>query len=55
MLTTVNVSRVQQIVGPEETVYEVVGEPTDVLMVVRAVKEATRARDLQPKSHVRRA
>ena len=55
VLTTVNVSRVQQIVGPEETVYEVVGEPTDVLTVVRAVKEATRARDLPSKSHVRRA
>jgi DNA-binding response OmpR family regulator len=55
VLTTVNVSRVQQIVGPEETVYEVVGEPTDVLTVVRAVKEATRARDLRSKSHVRRA
>lgn len=44
VLTTVNVSAVQRIVGPEETVYEVIGEPSDILEVVRAVKEATRAR-----------
>ena len=50
MLTTVNVNRVQQIVGTDETVYEVVGEPSDILEVVRAVKEATRARSLYPQA-----
>jgi CheY-like chemotaxis protein len=50
VLTTVNVNRVQQIVGTDETVYEVVGEPSDILEVVRAVKEATRARSLYPQA-----
>ncbi len=50
VLTTVNVSRVQQIAGRDETVYEVVGEPSDILEVVRAVKEATRARALGPRA-----
>lgn len=44
VLTSVNARRVEQIVGKEETVYEIVGEPTDVAQVVRAVKEASRAR-----------
>jgi DNA-binding response OmpR family regulator len=44
VLTTVNARKVEEIVGNEETVYEVVGQPTDVAEVVRAVKEASRAR-----------
>ncbi len=44
VLTTVNVSQVQRIVGKESMVYEVVGQASDIDQVVRAVKEATRAR-----------
>ena len=44
VLTSVNVRAVQQVVGKEETVYEVVGHDSDLLQVVRAVKEAARAR-----------
>jgi DNA-binding response OmpR family regulator len=44
VLTTVNISQVQRIVGKESVVYEVVGEASDIQQVVRAVKEATRAR-----------
>ena len=55
VLTTVNVSAVQRIVGPEETVYEVIGEPSDVREVVRAVKEATRARSIGPRAVAREA
>jgi CheY-like chemotaxis protein len=44
VLTTVNINQVQRIVGKESMVYEVVGEVSDIQQVVRAVKEATRAR-----------
>jgi CheY-like chemotaxis protein len=44
VLTTVNLDAVEKVVGPDETVYEVIGEPKDIDEVVRAVKEATRAR-----------
>lgn len=44
VLTSVNVARVQQIVGLDESVYEVIGEREDVAEVVRAVREASRAR-----------
>ena len=44
VLTTVNIGQVQRIVGKESVVYEVVGEASDIQQVVRAVKEATRAR-----------
>ena len=44
VITTVNVSQVQRIVGKEPVVYEVVGEASDIQQVVRAVREATRAR-----------
>ena len=47
VLTTVNISQVQRIVGQEAVVYEVVGEPSDIQQVVRAVKEATRARPVR--------
>lgn len=43
-LTTLNLRRVQSIVGIDETVYEVVGEPSEIDEIVRAVKEASRAR-----------
>lgn len=44
VLTSVNVRAAQRIVHLEETVYEVVGKDADMLEVVRAVKEASRAR-----------
>ena len=44
VLTSVNVKRLNDIVHRDESVYEVAGEPTDIAQVVRAVKEASRAR-----------
>ncbi|HXD49629.1 MAG TPA: hypothetical protein VN600_12685 [Gemmatimonadaceae bacterium] len=44
VLTTVNLRRVQEIVGIDETVYEIVGEPKEIDQIVRAVREASRAR-----------
>src|SRR5687768_14420006 len=44
VLTTVNSARLHEIVGPEESVYEIVGGEADIGVVVRAVKEASRAR-----------
>ena len=44
VLTSVNAARLHQVVGIEDSVYEILGEPEDVGEVVRAVKEASRAR-----------
>jgi CheY-like chemotaxis protein len=44
VLTTVNLARVEEIVGPDEAVHEVVGRSDDIGEVMRAVKEASRAR-----------
>ena len=44
VLVSVNERRASEVVGRDETVYEVVGEPRDIDTVVRAVKEASRAR-----------
>lgn len=44
VITSVNARAAQQAVGRQESVYEVLGQDTDVLQIVRAVKEATRAR-----------
>lgn len=44
VLTSVNVRAAQRVVGMEETVQEIIGQDADVLEVVRAVKEASRAR-----------
>lgn len=44
VLTSMNVQRLQEIVGSDETVYEIVGSQEDIGEVVRAVKEASRAR-----------
>lgn len=44
VLTSMNAARVHEIVGNDEAVYEIVGLQEDLGTVVRAVKEATRAR-----------
>jgi DNA-binding response OmpR family regulator len=44
VLTSVNERRTHEVVGRDETVYEVIGQPDDIDAVVRAVKEASRAR-----------
>ena len=42
-----NINQVQRIAGKEAMVYEVVGEASDIQQVVRAVREATRARPVR--------
>jgi DNA-binding NtrC family response regulator len=44
VLTSINRARVEEIVKPNEHVYEIVGKPLDLDQIVRAVKEASRAR-----------
>jgi len=44
VVTTTNARHVQQIAGAHPTVYEIVGKPYDLDLIVRAVKEAARAR-----------
>lgn len=44
VLTTVNAKRLQQVVGKDESVYEIAGEATDLEQIIRAAKEASRAR-----------
>ena len=44
VLTSVNCAHVEGLVGKDEHVYEVVGKPHDLDLIVRAVKEAMRAR-----------
>jgi hypothetical protein len=47
VLTSVNVRRLQQIVANDESVYEIAGEATDIEQIIRAVKEASRARPVR--------
>jgi len=44
VLVSVNERRTREVVGTDQTVYEVVGEASDIDAVVRAVKEASRPR-----------
>jgi CheY-like chemotaxis protein len=44
VLTTTNIARVREVVGTAENIYEIVGKPFDLDAIVRAVKEASRAR-----------
>jgi hypothetical protein len=44
VLTTVNTARLHDVVGSDETVYEIAGQADDIAQVVRAAKEASRAR-----------
>jgi CheY-like chemotaxis protein len=44
VLTTPNPARLREVVGTDETVYEILGEPRDLGTIVTAVREASRAR-----------
>src|SRR5688572_26442402 len=44
VLTSPNAAQLRRIIGLDETVYEIVGDPEDVDSVVQAVREASRAR-----------
>ena len=44
VLTTVNARRLHEIVGLDESVFEIVGTASEIDEVVRAVREASRAR-----------
>jgi len=44
VLTSVNVREVEKLVGRDERVYEIVGKPHDLDLIVRATKETARAR-----------
>jgi DNA-binding response OmpR family regulator len=44
VLTSVNARHAEEFIGKDESVYEIVGEEEDIEQVVRAVREASRAR-----------
>ena len=44
VLTTLNIAHVQEVAGREQRIYEIVGKPYDLDVLIRAVKEALRAR-----------
>jgi CheY-like chemotaxis protein len=44
VLTSTNPARVQALAGTDERIYEIVGVPYDLDQIIRAVKEALRAR-----------
>ena len=44
VITSVNAYRVRQVIAPNERVYEIVGKPLDLDEILRAVREASRAR-----------
>jgi DNA-binding response OmpR family regulator len=44
VITTANAAQLEKIIGGGQQVYEVVGKPYDLDQIVRAVKEAGRAR-----------
>lgn len=44
VLTSMNAAQVEKLVGRDLRVYEIVGKPYDLDQIVRAVKEASRAR-----------
>jgi hypothetical protein len=45
VLTTPNKAQVEKLVGSDQEIYEVVGKADDLDAIVRATKEASRARD----------
>jgi DNA-binding response OmpR family regulator len=44
VVTSVNAAQVEKLVGSDQRIYEVVGKPFDLDQIVRAVREAARAR-----------
>jgi DNA-binding response OmpR family regulator len=55
VITAVNASRVEELAGADDRIYEVVDTQSDLGEIVKAVKEAARARVIraeQPKSNV---
>jgi DNA-binding response OmpR family regulator len=47
VLTSVNVDRLHDVIAGDESVYEVAGEAKDFEQILRAVKEASRARPVR--------
>lgn len=47
VITSTNASEVQKLAGRDERIYEIVGKPYDLDLIVRAVKEAARARSVR--------
>jgi DNA-binding response OmpR family regulator len=47
VITSVNPARVEQLAGRQQQIYEIVGKPLDLSRLVRAVKEAGRARAIR--------
>jgi DNA-binding NarL/FixJ family response regulator len=47
VLTSTNVTRAREAAGMDEPIYEIVGKPYDLDQVVRAVREASRARSIR--------
>jgi CheY-like chemotaxis protein len=44
VLTSANVAPLQELAGRDERIYEIIGKPYDIDQIVKAVKEASRAR-----------
>jgi CheY-like chemotaxis protein len=47
VLTSTNAQQAQKLAGTDEKIYEVIGKPYDLDEIVRAVKEAARARPIR--------
>jgi DNA-binding response OmpR family regulator len=47
VLTSVNAAQVEKLAGSDQRIYEVVGKPFDLDQIVRAVREAARARPIR--------
>jgi DNA-binding NtrC family response regulator len=47
VVTSTNAKHVERLAGAQQNVYEIVGKPEDLARVVRAVKEASRARPVR--------
>lgn len=47
VITSTNAAQVQALAGRDERIYEIVGKPYDLDLIVRAVKEASRARSVR--------